>query len=78
MNPVIGLRFNPVQPRLTVGALDPNDYEGEINWVPIQPNEEGWDLGNNFQIDGFSGRNKTLLPFQSPMFAALDARKVIA
>lgn len=27
INPVIGMRFDPVNPKLTIGALDPNDYE---------------------------------------------------
>ena len=34
IDPVIGMRLDPVNPRLTVGAIDPEDYEGVGNIAP--------------------------------------------
>ena len=30
LNPVVGLRFDPIRPKMTIGALDPNDYEVKL------------------------------------------------
>jgi len=37
LNPVIGMRFLSENPKLTIGALDPADYEGKsigYKWKP--------------------------------------------
>ena len=65
LNPVIGMRFNPENPKLTIGALDPADYEGEINWVQLETPNESWDLLNLFKIDGFKGYNGSFFPYGS-------------
>lgn len=62
LNPVIGMRFNPLNPKLTLGALDPADYEGEINWVQLETPDASWDLPNVFKIDGFRGYNGSFFP----------------
>lgn len=61
LNPVIGMRFNPENPKLTIGALDPADYEGEINWVQMETPDPSWDLPNVFKMDGFKGYDGSLL-----------------
>lgn len=72
LNPVIGLRSDTTRPRLTVGALDPEDYEGEINWVEVIRTP-----GTNyptFKIDGFKGFNgKFIGPSVSEYVASVDA-----
>ena len=65
INPVIGMRFNPDNPKLTIGALNPDDYEGEINWVQLETPDESWDLLNVFKIDGFKGYNGSFFPYGS-------------
>jgi hypothetical protein len=65
LNPVIGMRFNPENPKLTIGALDPADYEGEINWVQMETPNESWNLLNVFKIDGFKGYNGSFFPYGS-------------
>lgn len=65
LNPVIGMRFFPENPKLTIGALDPADYEGEINWVQMETPNESWDLLNAFKIDGFKGYNGSFFPYGS-------------
>ncbi|TDL21184.1 acid protease [Rickenella mellea] len=62
LNPVIGLILNPRNPKLTIGALDPNDYEGEINWVPALDD-------SHVDIDGFYGFNGSRIPWETPTAA---------
>ncbi|KAK1224915.1 hypothetical protein PQX77_012155 [Marasmius sp. AFHP31] len=54
-------------PRLTIGALDPNEYEGEINWVP-----ELQDSGR-IEVDAFKGYQGNIVPFQYPALADLSS-----
>ncbi|TFK67422.1 acid protease [Pluteus cervinus] len=60
MNPVIGMRLDPLKPRLTIGALDPEDYVGEINWVETGT---GGSVFSPFKIDGLKGYNGSFIPF---------------
>jgi hypothetical protein len=68
------MRFDPANPKLTIGALDPNDYEGTINWVEMSqhPDPNG-DYYNTFSVDGVKGYNGTFLPFGGNLTAALDS-----
>ncbi|KAF8834836.1 acid protease [Paxillus ammoniavirescens] len=74
LNPVIGMRFDPANPKLTIGALDPNDYEGTMNWVEMsqRPDPNG-DYYNTFNVDGLKGYNGTFVPFRGNLTAALDS-----
>jgi hypothetical protein len=66
MNPVMGMRWDPIKPRFTLGALDPEDYDGEINWVAVEDRYDskgGIVSVNEFKIDGVKGFNGSLLPF---------------
>ncbi|KAG2130898.1 aspartic peptidase domain-containing protein [Suillus clintonianus] len=73
LNPVIGMRFDPRSPKLTVGALDANDYEGTINWVQLESNPS-WDAFNTFQVDGLKGYNGSFVPQGSGgLFASIDS-----
>ncbi|GAB1521685.1 hypothetical protein RhiTH_004782 [Rhizoctonia solani] len=68
LNPVWGLRMGGENPQLTIGALDPNDYEGEINWVPLI------DDSPKIQIDALKGYNGNAFPLPSPLNASIDTR----
>ncbi|KAF9236447.1 aspartic peptidase domain-containing protein [Melanogaster broomeanus] len=74
LNPVIGMRFDPANPKLTIGALDPNDYEGTINWVEMttSPDQNG-DYYNTFNLDGVKGYNGEFVPFGGNLTAALSS-----
>lgn len=76
LNPVVGMRFDPANPKLTIGALDPNDYEGTINWVPLNqtPDPEG-DYFNTFGFDGVKGYDGKFVPYTGILNAALDSCK---
>ncbi|KAF9233529.1 aspartic peptidase domain-containing protein [Melanogaster broomeanus] len=76
LNPVIGMRFDPANPKLTIGALDPNDYEGTINWVEMttSPDPNG-DYYNTFNLDGVKGYNGEFVPFGGNLTAALSSRE---
>lgn len=78
LNPVVGMRFNPLNPKLTVGALDPADYQGEINWVQLETPNVSWDLLNVSKIDGFKGYNGSFFPSGSnDNLAGIDSRESI-
>ncbi|KAG9099609.1 hypothetical protein FRC06_005098 [Ceratobasidium sp. 370] len=66
LNPVWGLRLGGDKPQLTIGALDPNDYEGEINWVPA--------LGDQpiIHVDALKGYQGNVVPANYPINATLD------
>ncbi|KAF8554665.1 acid protease [Imleria badia] len=74
LNPVVGMRFDPANPKLTIGALDPNDYEGTINWVPLNqtPDPKG-DYFNTFSFDGVKGYDGQFVPYAGILSAALDS-----
>jgi len=72
LNPVWGLRMGGENPRLTIGALDPNEYEGEINWVPEL---EG--LGRIVEVDVLKGYQGNIFPFQYPARAELSSSKLL-
>lgn len=78
LNPVVGMRFDPANPKLTIGALDPNDYEGTINWVPLNqtPDPKG-DYLNTFSFDGVKGYDGQFVPYPGILSAALDSRENI-
>ncbi|KAG8721211.1 hypothetical protein FRC09_008261 [Ceratobasidium sp. 395] len=67
LNPVWGLRLGGDNPQLTIGALDPNDYEGEINWVPA--------VGDNavIQVDAWKGYQGNVVPANYPINVTLDS-----
>ncbi|KAF9236445.1 aspartic peptidase domain-containing protein [Melanogaster broomeanus] len=74
LNPVIGMRFDPANPKLTIGALDPTDYEGTINWVEMTKNPNPNDLYyNTFNLDGVKGYNGEFVPFGGNLTAALSS-----
>ncbi|KAF8606447.1 acid protease [Ceratobasidium sp. AG-I] len=68
LNPVWGLRTAGGNGSLTIGALDPNDYEGEINWVPALDDQP------MIHVDAFKGDKGNTLPLDYPVNAALDTR----
>ncbi|KAK0469109.1 aspartic peptidase domain-containing protein [Desarmillaria tabescens] len=70
LNPVVGLRLDPIKPRLTIGALDPEDYAGEINWVEMETPTA--DFTNAIKIDGVKGFNGSFLPFGGDLIASLS------
>jgi hypothetical protein len=61
LNPVIGFRFDPRKPRITIGALDPVDYAGALNWVPITEASSVNTL-DSFVIYGIKGYNGSFIP----------------
>ncbi|KAG7087198.1 hypothetical protein E1B28_013179 [Marasmius oreades] len=67
LNPVWGLRLGGDNPRLTIGALDPNEYEGELNWVP-ELNDAGM-----IKVDAYRGYQGNILPFQYPVTVPLSS-----
>ncbi|KAK0451786.1 aspartic peptidase domain-containing protein [Armillaria borealis] len=75
LNPVVGLRLDPIKPRLTIGALDPEDYSGEINWVEMETPTA--DFTNAIKIDGVKGFNGSFLPFGGDLIATLNTCKCL-
>jgi hypothetical protein len=76
MNPVMGMRLDPIKARFTLGALDSEDYEGEINWTAVEDrydSESGSISVNEFKIDGVKGFNGSLLPFGDHLTSVLDS-----
>lgn len=73
LNPVVGMRFDPTNPKITIGALDPNDYQGHINWVPLTTPNSTWTFQNTFMIDGLKGYNGSFLPESENLLAVLDS-----
>ncbi|CAE6529852.1 unnamed protein product [Rhizoctonia solani] len=67
LNPVWGLRLGGENPHLTIGALDPNDYEGEINWVPLVNDS------SRIQIDALKGFDGNAFPLPSPLTVWIDS-----
>ncbi|KAG9105502.1 hypothetical protein FRC07_009237 [Ceratobasidium sp. 392] len=67
LNPVWGLRLGGENPQLTIGALDPNDYEGEINWVPAV------DDGPVIQVDAWKGYQGNVIPANYPINVSIDS-----
>lgn len=74
LNPVVGMRLDNLNPKLTIGALDPNDYDGEMNWIQVEPNNAGDNLYNQFKLDGIVGRNGSFVPWGSNLVGGLDSR----
>ena len=66
LNPVWGLRTAGGNGTLTIGALDPNEYEGEINWVPAL---DGQPI---IHVDAFKGYKGNILPLDYPINATID------
>jgi hypothetical protein len=75
LNPVIGFRFDPSNPKITIGALDPADYDGNLNWVEINAPDASFDSPNTFSIDGLKGYNGSFIPVGNSLTANLDSRK---
>jgi hypothetical protein len=73
LNPVVGMRFDPMNPKITIGALDPSDYQGQINWVPLTSPNSTWTYKNTFMIDGLKGYNGSFLPGSENLLAVLDS-----
>lgn len=71
LNPVVGFRFGPPNAKMTIGALDPDDYEGELNWVPATGKAQ-------VSIDGYFGKNGSQIPFNgnASMKADLSSGKL--
>lgn len=75
LNPVIGIRIDAQKPRLTIGALDTNDYQGEINWVQMETPTTNGSITNAFKIDGVKGYNGTFLPMGDNIIATVNSGK---
>ncbi|KIJ59437.1 hypothetical protein HYDPIDRAFT_184012 [Hydnomerulius pinastri MD-312] len=75
LNPVIGMRFDSGNPKITIGALDPNDYEGEINWVEMDTQlDPHGDYLNTFKLDGLKGYDGSFVALGgNNLTAALDS-----
>ncbi|KAG6370753.1 hypothetical protein JVT61DRAFT_10955 [Boletus reticuloceps] len=73
LNPVIGLRLDPDNPKITIGALDENDYQGNLNWVPIFTPNASWQFRNIITLDGLKGYNGSFLPNSSATYATVDS-----
>ncbi|KAH7885582.1 hypothetical protein F5I97DRAFT_1937717 [Phlebopus sp. FC_14] len=60
---------------MTIGALDPKDYQGVINWVPLvsPPTDGSWKFENIFGIDGLKGYNGSFLPDSENTLATMDS-----
>ena len=76
LNPVVGFRFDPSNPKITIGALDPADYEGNMNWVEINAPNASFDSLNTFNIDGLKGYNGSFVPIGNNLIANLDSSKL--
>ncbi|GAB1519480.1 hypothetical protein RhiTH_002548 [Rhizoctonia solani] len=68
LNPVWGIRLSGADPRLTIGALDPNDYEGDINWVPAVNDS------NHVEVEAIKGYNGNTFSLEYPVTAFLGTR----
>lgn len=77
INPVVGLRLNPINPRMTVGALDAADFDGNINWVEITSANSSIDgLLSVIKIDGIRGYNGSFINFGNTLTAEIaESRK---
>lgn len=73
LNPVVGFRFDPSNPKITIGALDPADYDGDLNWVEINAPSASFDSLNTFSIDGLKGYNGSFIPVGNSLTANLDS-----
>lgn len=73
LNPVVGFRFDPLNPKITIGALDPADYDGDLNWVEINAPDASFDSLNTFSIDGLKGYNGSFIPVGNSLTANLDS-----
>ncbi|KAJ8579494.1 acid protease [Rhizopogon salebrosus TDB-379] len=73
LNPVVGMRFDPMNPKITIGALDPNDYQGQINWVPLTTPNSTWTYKNTFMIDGLKGYNGSFIPESENLLTVVDS-----
>ncbi|KAF8636266.1 hypothetical protein AX16_011036 [Volvariella volvacea WC 439] len=82
LNPVVGLRLDPTRSRMTVGALDPDDYIGSINWIEVRgapadhippgagaEGRAGW-RDDGFVIDGIKGYSGSFIPFETEEITA--------
>jgi len=73
LNPVVGFRFDPSNPKITIGALDPADYDGNLNWVEINAPNASFDALNTFSLDGLKGYNGSFIPIGNNLTANLDS-----
>ncbi|KAF8550572.1 acid protease [Imleria badia] len=73
LNPVIGMRLDPLNPKITIGALDENDYQGNLNWVPIFTPNDSWSIRNIFTVDGLKGYNGSFLPNSTATYGTMDS-----
>jgi len=67
------MRFDPANPKITIGALDENDYQGNLNWVPITTPNASWDFKNIFTLDGLKGYNGSFLPNSTDIYTTIDS-----
>ncbi|KAG8948708.1 hypothetical protein FRC03_000586 [Tulasnella sp. 419] len=70
LNPVVGLKLGGANPRLTIGALDPNDYDGEINWV--ERVESVQQVQTTILVEALRGRDDRTLPYSYPLIGTLS------
>ncbi|KIJ36959.1 hypothetical protein M422DRAFT_260590 [Sphaerobolus stellatus SS14] len=56
-NPVVGFSLKTVgnESSITIGALDQEDYIGELNWVEAEIPQPDWELPTVIAIDAFGG-----------------------
>ncbi|QRW03775.1 aspartyl protease [Ceratobasidium sp. AG-Ba] len=67
LNPVWGMRLGGKNPQVTIGALDPNDYEGDINWVPAVGDQPV------ISVDALKGYQGNVIPANYPLNATIDS-----
>ncbi|KIJ24480.1 hypothetical protein M422DRAFT_274706 [Sphaerobolus stellatus SS14] len=56
-NPVVGFSLKTVgnESYITIGALDQEDYAGELNWVEAEVPQSSWELPTVISIDAIGG-----------------------
>ena len=65
-------------PRLTIGALDPNDYDGQINWVEAQNPDFSFAALSVIQIEALRGHEGNIIPgITYPANTLMDTCKFI-
>ncbi|KAH7885580.1 hypothetical protein F5I97DRAFT_1810829, partial [Phlebopus sp. FC_14] len=49
------------------------DYQGNLNWVPLQTPNETWSFQNLFVVDGLKGLNGSFLPGSESTLTTVDS-----
>ncbi|KAG2033385.1 hypothetical protein BDR03DRAFT_691709 [Suillus americanus] len=67
------MRFDSMNPQITIGALDPNYYQDHINWVPSTTLNITRTFQNTFMIDGLKWYNGSFLPENENLLAVFNS-----